>query len=212
MKNLSNVTCITTVYKTPDLMKTAYESLRIFYPTIEFLVVDNSEGDECTKYLDSLMKKDCNLNVIKPKVNIGHGDGMHLGLENIKTKFAFIFDSDVIFRNGEFIERMLYLMEENTYGVGWLIELDQIGRDVDITYKGDTVTYLYPAFCLINKNQYFSFHKFTKYGLPPLEAMKELKAQRLDKKMLKSFPIREYLKHLSGATRGRYGSCEMIVK
>ena len=42
--------------------------------------------------------------------------------------------------------------------------------------------------------------------------MREIHDKGLANKILKSFPVKDYLGHTSGATRARYGDCEDIVE
>lgn len=209
-KTLDNVTCITIVYKTVDLMKNVYESLRRFYPTIKYLVIDNSGGDECTRYLEELALKDVNLQLIKMESNVGHGAGMRIGIENATTDFLFIFDSDIIFFKGGFIEKALEKMDEDTYAIGWVLDLDMGGRNIHGNYKGEILKYVFDGFWFLNRNLYPLYPKLTKYGLPLFQTMLYIHKNKLER-VIKPFDFRGYLKHLFGGTRGTYGDCEDIV-
>ena len=58
---------------------------------------------------------------------------------------------------------------------------------------------------------YYKFPKFTRFGLVNWKANYEMHKQGLSKKLLKNFPVTEYVYHVSGGTRAEYGDCEDIV-
>jgi hypothetical protein len=212
LRTLDNVTCATVVYRTPKLIEDCYKTLRSFYPTVKYILIDNSGGDSCTELMRSWLPNDPNLKLIELPENIGHGYGMHRAIEESKTDFLFIFDSDIVFRRGEFLEPMLELMEWDTYGVGWLLDLDMGGRNIPRNFDGEILVYLFDGFWFVNKNRYYKFHKLHKYGLPLFKAMHEIHEQKLDKRILKSFPLKDhYLWHHFGGTRGVFGDVEDIV-
>jgi glycosyltransferase involved in cell wall biosynthesis len=206
------ITAVTTVYKTLELIKDAHGSFRKFYPDLHLIIVDNSGGDECTKFLEKLVMRDRHLTLLKNKENEGHGDGMHQGIACCSTDYIFVFDSDVVFTKEGLLEDMLKKIDWNVYGVGWILNLDTGGRNIPMDFDGEIVRYLYPAFMLLNRSQYYKYHKFTRFGLPPFKAMKEIHRKRLSYQILIDFPVKAYLKHVSGATRAKYGDCEDIVK
>ena len=205
------VTAITTVYRTPDLIKDCYESFRRFYPHMTFIIVDNSVDDSCTPQFREWMKTDHHSIIVHNTENEGHGDGMHQAIGLANSPYLFIMDSDVVIKKQGLIEDMMERMTNEIYGIGWILNLDRGGRNVPSNFRGEIVKYLYPAFMLLNRGLYYKFHKFTRFGLPPLRAMQEIHDQGLSHKLLIDFPIRDYLIHKSGATRGRYGDCEDIV-
>jgi glycosyltransferase involved in cell wall biosynthesis len=204
------ITAITTVYRTQDLLVKTYESFREFYPGMSFIIIDNSADGSCTHLTKVWLEEDAHLTVFENDENQGHGDGMHQGIALANSVYLFIFDSDVTFVKPNLLEDMMEYMNSEVYGVGWLLDLDRGGRNVPKDYDCEIIRYLYPAFMLLNKVQYYNFHKFTRFGLPPLRAMQEIHDQGLDK-LLIDFPVSKYITHKSGATRGRYGDCEDIV-
>lgn len=204
------ITAITTIYRTPDLLIKAYESFRKFYSELSFTIIDNSVDGSCSHLTKEWLNDDLHLTVFENDENQGHGDGMHQGIGLANSLYLFIFDSDVTIDKPSLLEDMMEYMDSEIYGVGWLLDLDRGGRNVPSDYDCEIIKYLYPAFMLLNRNQYYNFHKFTRFGLPPLRAMQEIHDRGLDK-LLIDFPMRKYITHRSGATRGRYGDCEDIV-
>jgi len=205
------ITGITTVYRTPDLLKDCYESFREFYPELPFIIIDNSVDDSCLSLTDKWVEEGHNITVVNNEKNEGHGDGMHQAIALSNTPYLFIMDSDVVIRRPRLLEDMMTYMISSIYGVGWLLNLDRGGRNVPDLFTGDIIRYLYPAFMLLNRSLYYEFPKFTRFGLPPLRAMQEIHDAGLSNKILVDFPVRVYVTHKSGATRSQYGDCEDIV-
>lgn len=205
----NKITALTIVYKTKDYMQKAYESFRKFYPDIPLLIGDNSEGDECSEYVDWINLNDPNVEVMFFDKNVGHGEGMHRGLESINSDLVFVFDSDVEFRDGGLLE----LMERNMpgkYGAGELITLSRVGHNVRDDFQGETIKYLHPYCMMLNREEYFKYKRFTRYGLPPLQAMLEIHDLGHERKLV-NIPCKKFVFHASGGTRARYGDVEDIV-
>ena len=64
---------------------------------INILVIENSNSEDCKRYLEEKFK---NVKVILSKENLGNGGGINLGLKNTKTKYAFYLDIDVELNDG----------------------------------------------------------------------------------------------------------------
>ena len=207
-----NITALTIVYKTPDLIKKAYESFRIFYPDIPLVIVNNSgQDDPCTVYIDYLDSIDNELTIINNKKNEGHGTSFNQGMDIIKTDYVYYFDSDVIMFKGDVLEEMLNLINENIYGIGKMIYTDMGGRNIPNNYEGEKLKFFYCVAGLINRNMYYKFHRWTRFGLIAYKAMVEIHNKGLSEKILKEFPILSYVRHLSGGTRSRFGDCEDLL-
>jgi len=178
--------CVT--YNTKELFQRAYESIRRFHPHLHMIIVDGSDVDNpCHGYVKSLASP---LNKIyQVGCNIGHGNGMHHALERCDTETALVFDSDIVMLRSPLSE-MLGLLSSETYGVGWVYEVGYDGFDYG-TYphhvqKGG-VPYLHPYFMLLNKAQYFKFHRFIHHGAPCYKAMIEIYERGLSAKLLRNF-------------------------
>ena len=206
------ITGITTVYRTPDLLKDCYKSFRESYPELPFIIIDNSTDDSCLPFTSLWVEDDHHLTIIKNEKNEGHGDGMHQAIGLSDTPYMFVMDSDVVIRRPRLLEDMMTYMTHSIYGVGWILNLDRGGRNVPAHFPGEIIRYLYPAFMLLNRGLYYKFPKFTRFGLPPLRAMQEIHDAGLTNQILVDFPVQSYLTHKSGATRGKYGDCEDIVE
>lgn len=90
------ITCLICYYYSDDLEKFKIALNSIFtQKNIEFnvvLVVDGPVTIDASNYINSLNV--INLQIIWIDKNVGHGEARRLGLENCKSKFIAIFDSD----------------------------------------------------------------------------------------------------------------------
>ena len=207
------ITGLTVVYNTFDLIKTAYESFRKFYPSVPLLIMNNSDPeDRCTRYLKRLERTDSKVEVCHYNENVGHGQAAREGIEMIKTKYVYYFDSDTIMYQGGVLEKMLKIMDDETYGISRIIYIDRNGKNIRNDFKGERIKYLYFVVGLLNRNMYFRFHHWTRFGLPIFKAMIEINDAGIADKALKNFPVWEYVRHIGGGTRSRFGDCEDIVK
>jgi len=188
---------LTVTYNTKELIERSYNSIRKFHPELPILIIDGSDrGNTCYQYLDSIRGQFTE--IIHVGYNIGHGKGMDLGLSKIKTELALIFDSDIVMLKSP-ISRMLSLMDNDTYGVGWVYEIGEDGFDYGTpgrVYK-HRIPYLHPYFQLLNISQYRKFAPYTHHGAPCYKAMIDIYKRGLSGKILKHCP------GLTGHTSGR---------
>ena len=207
---LNDVTGLTIVYRTKDLIKRAYESFREFYPTIKWLIIDNSGGGDCTNYLANL--SDPYLTIIGNPKNYGHGSEVHRGIGIIDTKLVLMMDSDTRTVRSGGIESMLKLMNPKIYGIGEIIKTDLHGRNIPKDFEGESMDFLLLSVGLVNKEQYYKYHKITKFGLINFKANEDIHQKGKSREILINFPILQYINHYPGGTRARYGDCEDIVE
>jgi GT2 family glycosyltransferase len=160
------------------------------------IIIDNSDlRNECKAYLKTL--RNTYTTIISLNQNIGHGRGMDRAIKMAKTPLVLIMDSDTMMLKSP-VEEMLELMDEDTYGVGWIYETGHDGYDFGaFPHHKDPIPYLHPYFALINVEQYKKFHPFIHHGAPAFKAMLDIYNAGLSGKILKSFP------GLTGHTSGR---------
>ena len=191
------VTGITVCSNTKDLIERAYTSIRKFHPDMPIVIVDGSNpNDPCAAYVRGLASEITT--VVSPGYNVGHGRGLCMGIDKAKTRYALIFDSDIEMRKSP-IEAMLAMMEDDTFGVGYIEEKTALdgfewgwpGHDT----PGEWMRYLHPMFQLINIGNYRKFHPYVHHGAPCYLAMLDIHKRGLSGKILKSFPG---LGHTSG--------------
>lgn len=168
---MNNVTAIIVSYNTPDLLQECYMSLRRFYPTMPVIIIDGSTpGNFCQKAATNIGYEE-NTAVKILGYNIGHGKGLHMGLQLSKTKYALLIDTDVTINCSGVIERLLELFTDHTFGVGKVLNVDRHGNNVGRGHK-----YLHPHFALISRGKYFNVRPAINHGAPLLLSMFDLPA------------------------------------
>ncbi len=213
------MTGIVVTYNTAEVFRRCYESVREFLPNLPLIIIDGSEvGTDCYKYVKSLTENKLNT-AYQLGYNIGHGTGMNYGIQRCPTQYALIFDSDIVMLKNP-VPEMLSLMEEDTYGVGYIYEVGRDGFDYG-TYERHfaekPIPYLHPYFHLLNVGQYRRFEPYCHHGAPAYKAMISIYEKGLSGRILKHFsgltlhstgkginwegqePI--YIRHDFGATR-----------
>jgi hypothetical protein len=148
---------------------------------MRIIIIDGSKvTDPCYHYVLSLASDITTVGVYR--YNIGHGNGMDAGIRLVKTKYALIFDSDIVMLKSP-VDDMLSRMNEETYGVGAFDYVDNRGfgkTNHSQEWRDAAVKYLHPFFQLINVANYFKFPPYIHHGSPCFQAMNAIKQQGLD--------------------------------
>jgi len=205
-------------WNTKELIEQAYNSVRKFHPDMPIIIIDGSDpGDPCASYVKDLASNITT--VVSPRYNIGHGRGMCMGINQTKTKYALIFDSDIEMLKSP-VDQMLKMMEEDTFGVGYIEKTGFDGFEYGARQKHKNekwMPYLHPYFQLININNYRKFHPYVHHGAPCYLTMLDIYKRGLSDKLIKEFPglghssgqgfnwkgePREYIRHDTRGTRG----------
>jgi len=214
----SSITGVTVCWNTKDLIECAHNSIRRFHPDMPLIVIDGSDpGDTCAAYVRGLASD--KTAVVSLGYNIGHGRGMCMGIEKVKTKYALIFDSDIEMLISP-IGAMLTMMEDDTFGVGYIEKTGFDGFEYGVHpqhAKEGWMPYLHPYFQLINIENYRKFHPYVHHGAPCYLTMLDIYKKGLSGKIIKEFPglghssgqghnwkgePREYIRHDPMGTRG----------
>lgn len=187
MNNL--ITAITVCYNSKELFERAYNSVRKFHPGMKIIIVDGSDRkDLCRQYVLSLASSN-NL-ILQPFYNIGHGRGINLALSRVETPYVLIFDSDIEMLKSP-IQSMLDMMEDDTYGVGYIEKTDLGGFDFGARpdqMKYGSMRYLHPYFCLIQLKEYRKYAPFIHHGAPAVNTCLDIYNRGLSDKVIKEFP------------------------
>jgi hypothetical protein len=143
---------------------------------------------------------------------------MDTAIKMVKTKFALIFDSDIVMLKSP-VEVMLKLMKEDTYAVGYVEETGKDGFEYKVSNRVlnyPPVKYLHPYFHLLQISEYFKFAPYVHHGAPSYMAMNDIAEKGLSDKILIEFPglghssgkgwgwvgePREYIEHHTAGTR-----------
>jgi GT2 family glycosyltransferase len=198
---LSQSICTVVInYRTPELVKTAVESFRKFYPAADLLIIDNGSKDSSAEVVEELKNKSPqHTEVIFLNENIFHGPAMHLALEKTVQENMFFLDSDTETYKGGFLEEMASILNssDKVYGTGRFLMINKRGFQ---SSKG--ISFPAPAYMMIKKKLYYQFPPFEHHGMPVLKNFS--KALQLGCKF-KEFPIENYIEHLWRGTAGRFG-------
>lgn len=181
------------------------------------IIVDGSDpGDESRSYVKSIASP--LTTVVLCNYNIGHGRGMHLALGMVKTKFALIFDSDIKMLKSP-VEKMLAMMDVDTYGIGYLEKTGYDGFEYGAQPHHKSQGFmmmLHPYFHILQVSEYFKFHPYVHHGAPCFLAALDIHRKGLTSKIIKEFPglghssgkgwcwtgePREYIEHHTAGTR-----------
>ena len=124
---MTDVTAIVVFCCTEELVRPCLDSFRSFYPDIRLIVIDNSRVKEqdhclsCTEGLKEYCKTDSKTELYIMPWNIGHGNGLAYGMLEVRTKYAYIFESDTEHFRAGLIENMVKRVTDHTYGVGRIV-------------------------------------------------------------------------------------------
>jgi len=153
------------------------------------IIIDGSDpGDECREYVKSLSSNITTVGLAD--YNIGHGRGMDAAIRMCKTRFALIFDSDIIMRKSP-VQEMLDMMEPDTYGVGYVEKSGYDGFEYGAKSEHTGQPFmimLHPFFHLLQISEYYKFHPYVHHGAPAYKAALDIHLKGLTSKIIKVFP------------------------
>jgi glycosyltransferase involved in cell wall biosynthesis len=156
---------------------------------MKLIIIDGSTPDDpCYHYVKTL--PDDNTTVGQMGYNIGHGRGMHAGIQMITTDYALIFDSDIVFLKSP-VALMLDMMEDDTYGVGYLEKTGLDGFEYGAKphhKRQDFMWMLHPFFHLLQVRRYYEFYPYVHHGAPCFKTALDIYRRGLSLKILKQFP------------------------
>ncbi len=198
------VTAVIVHYKTPDLLCRAVSSLRVFYPELPLLLIDNGSDDESRSVIAQLTGGGRPADrVIFNAANLHHGPGMDQAAREAATPYILYLDSDCEVLRGGFVEEMLARLEESpgNYAAGERVFMDRRGFDVPMSTP-DALAYIRPVCMLLRRELYHTLPKFQLHGTPCLDNMAEAARRGYG---LISYPAFTYVSHAGRGTAGRHG-------
>lgn len=156
---------------------------------MQLIIIDGSDKDDsCYSYVISLASELTTVGICG--YNIGHGRGMNAAIGMCRTRFALIFDSDIVFIKSP-VQLMLDMMEEDTYGVGYIEKSGFDGYEYGAHphHKNQGFMYmLHPFFHLLQISEYYKFHPYIHHGAPCFKAALDIHNHGLTDKVIKVFP------------------------
>jgi GT2 family glycosyltransferase len=194
-----NVSVAIVNYQTPDLLETAVESFRKFYPSVSLLITDNGSNDRSRALITKLAADHptCTRTVFLQK-NIFHGPAMHEAMLTIDQDFVFFLDSDTETRQGGFLEKMIAeFASEKVYAVGRIDIVNNRGF-----HSGKGTPIVLSPYMMLRRKLYHNFPRFEHRGMPTLRNFATAQGNGYE---LKSFPIEKYVTHFGRGTASRYG-------
>jgi hypothetical protein len=213
---MDKVTALVLFCCTPNLIEVSIGSFRKFYPEMKLIVIDNSgkkrkEGPPCTQLLQDYCSKDKNIELHVMSNNLGHGLGMHIGIQKVKTTYTYVFESDTRMDNGGLIEAMLKLASPEVYSVGPTVKVDYktCSASDAKTSKRRIVRRLWPYASLLSTETYFKFPPWDSdngiNAAPLLKVTQSIADTGRDEELMIEFDVDKYVKHLYGGTRAVIG-------
>lgn len=102
---LNDVTLLVKAFERPDSVVALYKSLRLYYPSIPIVIVDDGNNKPPQDIFDE------NVKYINAEYNIGVSAGRNLALSHITTEYFVLLDDDFIFTEHTKLENMLEVLE-----------------------------------------------------------------------------------------------------
>jgi len=203
MMNASEITTVIINFRTPDLTRRAVGSFRLFYPSLQLLLIDNGSEDESRRTVEQLRSlAPANTEVILNASNRHHGPAMDQALRSAGRPYVLFLDSDCEVLQGGFVEAMVARAGESrrNYAVGKRIFMNDRGFDVPEHHGGHP--YIRPICMLVRRELYLQLPPFERHGAPCLANMRAAQASGF---ALVHFPVEEYVRHEGRGTASRHG-------
>jgi len=206
--NEKNLEILTVNYNTPDYIINQYKSIRKFLGNKFIInVVDNSDHKikkrgkkiiDLNKDLYNISVEDNNFKIFKIGKNLHHGPGMDYGINNIKSDYILILDSDVKFKKPNFLKDCSKKYIEGFNCIGLSITVDKTGHNTN----GKGIKYIHPSIMILNRKEYHKIEaNFIRHGAPCIEYMNKVKKEKL----INFNNIKEYFDYSYRGTIKYYG-------
>ena len=190
------MTGIIVTYNTRDVFAECVAALRLHCPELPLVIIDGSApNNSCYTYVRSL--QDENTKVFQLGYNIGHGLGLHAGIQVTTDEQLLLIDSDAIVLRSP-LAAMAEQLTEGVYAVG---EQYFIGRDGLHRNPVRDLPYIRPYFMLLSRTMYYRWPRFIHHGSPCIKAMLKINQEGRSAQLLRPFDLTSYVRHDWGATR-----------
>jgi glycosyltransferase involved in cell wall biosynthesis len=165
--SIDDVTVVLVNFRTLAETRTCLTTLRVAYPTLRVVVVDNGSADESTEFLRRLQHEDELLRVIFNDTNDFHGPALDRGMREAQTDLVFLLDSDCEIRSGGFLEPLVaaFSADPLLYAIGKRGYANRYGYG-PISERERWTYYVHPFAALIDRRKYFTLPPFVHHGAP----------------------------------------------
>jgi GT2 family glycosyltransferase len=170
----NSIGCVVVNYNTPKIISRAVNSIKDHVDNI--IIIDGStKGNKSFLECDNLMKNNKNVLTIHTEKNIYHGPGLNKGIDSLDNEYIICLDSDAVLRDIKLIKEMKdILLDDNVYGCGFVINVDDAGDTVN---DKNSTPYLHPYFCMFKLSIYKKYSGFINHGAPFMRTMKQIKGK-----------------------------------
>lgn len=167
MTSVDDVTVVTVNYRTLQHTRRCIETLLSLYSEVKLIIVDNGSADESLKHLSSLAARNKQVVLLANDRNIFHGPALNQALLTVRSRFAFLLDSDCEVTGGGFLERMLGTFERDPglYAIGKLGWTDRFGYG-PITRHQHMTGYVHPFAAMFDVDKYKRLPPAVHHGAP----------------------------------------------
>lgn len=118
-------TFVIKTFNRPPVLFNLLQSIRLFYKTIDIIVVDDSNDDK--KIINKNYCEKFKAKRIDLPFDTGLSEGRNIGVSHVKTKFTHILDDDSLLKEESRLEKLQYILENTN--------IDLIGTSMDNTEK-----------------------------------------------------------------------------
>lgn len=191
---MTEITAVTVCHNTTEMIINAVSSLRKYH-NIPIIIVDGCdlsiEGRLCKQAIIALRNEYENVTIMDCHgKNVGHGEGLHIGIMKCNTPNVLIFDSDIIVKK----PALGMFRDVSYYAQGLIVHCDIRGYN-----RENGIRYVHPHFALINRVRYAQFPRFRNGGAPCIHAMRQV--DTLNPGLLIDINVAECVLHLERGTR-----------
>ncbi len=182
-----SIQAITVCYNTPELITRAVSSVKRFYPDLPIFIVDGSKRKSaCYLACEDLARRYPGIQVYHALRNIGHGDGMQYAVDQTRSEYLLLMDSDIQVL-APCLETMQARLTPGALGIGLVLKVDSTGH-----LQPEGVNYLHPYFCLLNRGIYRELQPMRNHGAPLIDTMLAAHARGIQ---VQDFDLAGYVEH-----------------
>lgn len=107
----SNVTAIVKAFERKDALRNLYTSIRLFYPDLRIIIIDDSRSSSHDYSEDPLVR------YVKTEFDIGLSEGRNRALSMVDTEYFLLLDDDFVFTQDTDLTAMLDILESTTFSI-----------------------------------------------------------------------------------------------